>query len=119
MESREHIDAAQEFLAEADRKFTEGRILQASEMLWGAAAHMVIALSQQRGQPHRNHNAMKNAAKSLADEQVNPTITDDFEVAEKFHRNFYHNEMSESEVTSDRHRVRRLVEALSALPGRT
>ena len=119
MEPMEHIDEAQEFLAEADRKFAEGRIIQASEMLWGAAAHMVIALAQQRGHPHRNHNAMKNAAKFLADEQVNPTITDDFEVAEKFHRNFYHNEMPESEVASDRSRVRRLVETLRALPGPT
>ena len=51
MEPHEHVDAAQEFLAESDRKFTEGRILQASEMLWGAAAHMVIALSLQRRLP--------------------------------------------------------------------
>ena len=113
----EHVDTAQELLAEADQKFADGRVLQASEMLWGAAAHMVIALALQRGHPHRNHNAMKNAAKFLADEQVNPTIADDFEVAEKFHRNFYHNEMSESDLTLDRPRVRRLVETLRALPG--
>jgi hypothetical protein len=57
MEPREHIDTAQELLSEADWKFSEGRSLQASEMLWGAAAHMMIAASQHRNLPHRNHNA--------------------------------------------------------------
>ena len=117
MDPREHIYEAQEFLAEADRKFAEGRILQASEMLWGAAAHIVIALSQLRGLPYRNHNAMKNAAKFLAAEQSNPAIEEDFNVAERFHRNFYHNDMAESDVTADRPRVRRLVETLRVLPG--
>lgn len=51
MEPREHIDTAQELLAEADWKFSEGRSLQASEMLWGAAAHMMIAVSQQLNLP--------------------------------------------------------------------
>lgn len=112
MDPQEHIDAAQEFLAEADGKFGEGRILLASEMLWGAAAHMLIALSQLRALPYRNHNAMKNAARVLAAEQGNPEIEEDFNLAERFHRNFYHNEMTESDVTVDRPRVRRLVETL-------
>ena len=117
MEPHEHVDAAQEFLAESDRKFTEGRILQASEMLWGAAAHMVIALSLQRRLPCRNHNAMKNASKILASEQGNLSIEEDFELAEKFHRNFYRGDMEESLVNAHRPRVRRLVETLRALPG--
>lgn len=117
MEPQEHVDAAEEFLAEADLKFTEGRILQASEMLWGAAAHMVIALSQQRGLPYRNHNAMKTASRLLAVEQDSPAIEEDFQLAEKFHRNFYHGDVAESDITADRPRVRRLVETLRALPG--
>ena len=117
MQPREHVDEAQEFLAEADRKFEAGRGLQGSEMLWGAAAHMVIALAQQRGWPYRNHNAMKNAAKQLADEQDNPILGDDFEIAEKFHRNFYHSNMTGPEVNSDRPRVRRFVQRMRALLG--
>ena len=86
-------------------------------MLWGAATHMVMALSQQRGLPYRNHNAMKNASKILAAEHRDPAIEEDFDVAEGFHRNFYHNEMSESDVAANRPRVRRLVETLRGLPG--
>ena len=117
MDAREHADEAQEFLAEADRKFAEGRTIQASEMLWGAAVHMIIAVSQQRGLPYRNHNAMKNASRILAAEQGNPAMEEDFELAEKFHRNFYHNDMKEYLVNASRPRVRRLVETLRALPG--
>ena len=76
---------------------------------------MVIALSQLRALPYRNHNAMKNASRILAAEQDNPEIEEDFDVAERFHRNFYHNEMSESDVAVDRPRVRRLVETLRAM----
>ena len=117
MEPREHVEEARELLEEADRKFAEGRTLQASEMLWGSAAHMVIALSQQRGLPYRNHNAMKNAANLLSTEQDNPVIEEDFGIAERFHRNFYHGDLSESDITADRPRVLRLVETLRALPG--
>ena len=117
MEPDEHIDTAQELLAEADRKFAEDRSIQASEMLWGAAAHMMIAVSQQLNLPYRNHNAMKNAANFLTEELGDPTIADDFETAERFHRNFYHGEMEAAMVNSNRPRVRRLVETLRALPG--
>lgn len=117
MEPDEHIDTAQELLAEADRKFAEDRSIQASEMLRGAAAHMMIAVSQQLNLPYRNHNAMKNAANFLTEELGDPTIADDFETAERFHRNFYHGEMEAAMVNSNRPRVRRLVETLRALPG--
>lgn len=117
MEPDEHIDTAQELLAEADRKFADGRSIQASEMLWGAAAHMMIAVSQQLNLPYRNHNAMKNAANFLTEELGDPTIADDFETAERFHRNFYHGEMEAAMVNSNRPRVHRLVETLRALPG--
>ena len=116
MEPDEHIDTAQELLAEADRKFAEDRGIQASEMLWGAAAHMMIAVSQQLNLPYRNHNAMKNAANFLAEELGDPTIADDFETAERFHRNFYHGDMGAFMVNSNRPRVRRLVETLRVLP---
>ena len=97
----------------ADRKFADGRGIQASEMLWGAAAHMMIAVSQQLNLPYRNHNAMKNAANFLTEELGDPTIADDFETAERFHRNFYHGEMEAAMVNSNRPRVRRLVETLA------
>ena len=117
MDAREHADEAQEFLAEADRKFAEGRTIQASEMLWGAAAHMIIAVSQQRGLPYRNHNATKNASRVLSVAHRNPAIAEDFEIAERFHRNFYHGDMDESLVNANRPRVRVLVEMLRALLG--
>ena len=117
MDAREHADEAQEFLAEADRKFAEGRTIQASEMLWGAAARMIIAVSQHRGLPYWNHNAMKNASRALSVAHRNPAIAEDFEIAERFHRNFYHGDMDEFLVDANRPRVRILVETLRALPG--
>ena len=78
---------------------------------------MIIALSQQRGLPYRNRNAMKNASRALPVAHGNPAIAEDFEIAEKFHRNFYPGDMDESLVNANRPRVRILVETLRALPG--
>ena len=112
---REHIAAARELLDAADRRYAAGDRIAASEMLWGAASPMIIALSQQRGLPYRNRNAMKNASRALPVAHGNPAIAEDFEIAEKFHRNFYPGDMDESLVNAKRPRVRILVETLSGL----
>ena len=46
---RVHSRTAQEFLAASDREFAAGDALQASEKLWGAAAHAIMAVAQQQG----------------------------------------------------------------------
>ena len=54
----EHRETAREFLREADEYFRQGDDLQGAEKMWGAAAHAVIAVCQQRGWRHRSHPAM-------------------------------------------------------------
>ena len=53
MTSAEHIETAKQFLADSDREFLDGDELQASEKLWGAASHAVMAIAEQRGLPYR------------------------------------------------------------------
>ena len=49
MTTTEHTQTAREFLEKSDRYFAEGDELQGSEKMWGAAAHSVMAVAQQRG----------------------------------------------------------------------
>ncbi len=111
----DHVRAALDFLEASDREFDEGDRLQASEKLWGAASHAVMAVAERRDWPHGSHRAMKNAVERLSDEHDDPLIKYGFSVAEKFHRNFYHDNMEDFELDTDRPKVRDFVERVTAL----
>ena len=115
MLQQEHIHTAQDFLQESDREFAEGKTLQASEKLWGAAAHSVMAIGQQRGWQFGTHYDLKMAVRRLADECDDSKIVSDFSVAEKFHANFYHGFMEEFQISEDRPIVRHFVGRINAL----
>ena len=113
MLTQNHAVTAQVFLEASDREFAAGDHLQASEKLWGAATHAVMAAAQQREWPHRSHRALKNAVGRLASEAEDPAVRDaiagGFAAAEKFHKNFYHDEMEDFEIEHDRPLVHRFV----------
>ena len=115
MLTSDHAAKALEFLAESDREFAEGDRLQASEKLWGAATHAIMAAAQQRGWRHGSHRALKEAAEQLSDDHNDPLIEYGFLAAEKFHRNFYHDNMEDFELDSDRPKVHDFVHRVLAL----
>ncbi len=115
MQITDHLRTAREFLTDADTEFAAGDHLQASEKLWGAASHALIAVAQQRNWPHGSHRALKQAAQLLAGEAGDTTIDDGFAVAEKFHANFYHDFMEDFQLDADRPKISNFVERLLAL----
>ena len=116
MLTQEHTQTAQGFLAASDREFDAGDVLQGSEKLWGAAAHAVMAVAQQRGWRFGDHRALRDAATRLADELDEPILASNFSVAEKFHANFYHDFMQDFEIPGDREQVRYFVNSILCLP---
>ena len=115
MQTRDHVRTAREFLTAAGREFEAGDHLQASEKLWGAASHALIAVAQQRNLPHGSHRALKKAAQLLVDETGDGTLHAGFAVAEKFHANFYHDFMEDFQLDADRPTVNNFVESLLTL----
>ena len=111
----EHSQTAQHFLATSDSEFVAGDILQGSEKLWGAAAHAVMAVDQQRGWRFGDHRALQAAANRLADELREPILANNFSLAEKFHANFYHDFMQDFELDGDREKVRDFVKSIFSL----
>ena len=96
----EHRETAVRFLGEADDYFRLGDDLQGAEKMWGAAAHGVIAVCQQRGWGHRSHRAMGNAVDRLAvelrnagDENTANILEGGFVAASNSHIHFYHRDM--------------------------
>ena len=110
-----HSQTARDFLEASDREFAAGDHLQASEKLWGAAAHALMAAMQERSRSGTTHRALSFSAQRLAREYDDPSIGYGFSLAEKFHRNFCHDFMEEFEMDADRPRVREFVERVLAL----
>lgn len=114
MEVHQRIQKVQEFLAVSDIEFAKGDDMQASEKLWGAAAHAVMAVAQQRGWPYGKHYALKVAVRRLADEfpdgdPLSDALVSEFTTAESFHANFYHDFMEDFQIETGRPIVRRFV----------
>ena len=109
MTEQEYAASALKFLADSDREFDAGERQQASEKLYGAANVALTAIAIQRGWKHRTHRDMKNAAQRLADEHGDNFLFTGFNTAEKFHKNFFHDEMEDYEIESDRPFVHRYV----------
>ena len=115
MQIREHVATARDFLEAADREFAAGDHLQASEKLWGAASHAVMAVAQRRGWPYGSHRAMKTAVDLMAEEYDDPLLPVGFGLAEKFHANFYHDFMEDYQLDADRPRMHDFVHRVIAL----
>ena len=115
MSAAEHAQTAREFLVASDREFASGDQLQGSEKLYGAATQAIIAICQQRGWRYKSHRAMQQAVADLAREYSDPTLLNGYLAANKFHENFFHDNMEDYEVAANRPGVHHFVGQLLAL----
>ena len=113
----EHIETAQQFLVDADREYEAGDILQASEKLWGAATHAVVAEMQKRDIDANGHRKIKSFVLRLESELEEPGLFSLFKHAETLHVNFYHGFLSEENLEEHRELVQRFVERMLELTG--
>ena len=67
MQTRDHVQAARDFLTAAQGDFAVGAHLQGSTKLWEAASHAMTAVAKQRNWPYSSRRELKNAARLLAD----------------------------------------------------
>ena len=116
MNVNKHVQTAREFLKASDREFEAGDKFQASEKLWGAATHALMAVMQEDGQVGKNHRELRRAVRRLAEERSDPFIRIGFEVAEKFHANFYHGFMEDFQISEGREDVHEFVQRLLPAP---
>ena len=110
----DHARTALDFLTASDLEFDAGAKLQASEKLWGAAAHALMAVA---GSRLNSHNSFRDAAERLSDVHDDSYIEYGFAHAERFHRNFYHDDMTDHELNILRPKVHDFVNRVVALLG--
>ena len=105
------------FLSESDREFAAGEPLQASEKLWGSATHALMAVAMRQGRRLSSHTSFRDAAERLSDEHGDASIEYGFAHAGRLHRNFYHNDIADYELTVLRPKVHDFVNRVLALLG--
>ena len=108
----EHNAVARELLDEAEAEFAAGKTLKGSEILWGAAAHALIAVALRFGYPFNSHGALRNVTNQLFHVPGQPGWRGEYNVAEELHINFYHGQLSDEDIADYRPRVRRFVNRL-------
>ena len=101
----------------SDIEFDNGDDLQASEKLWGATVHAVLAIAQQRGWNYGSHRDLMQTARLISEEQDDTSIYEQFDAARKLHANFYQGFLDKYEIDAMRpsvhnfiHRVLPLIE---------
>ena len=117
MLATEHIATAEQFLRDADREYEAGDVLQASEKLWGAATHVVVAEMQKRDIDANGHRKIKRFVRELGDELEEPLLYSLFKHAETLHVNFYQGFLSEENFEEHRELAQRFVGKMLRLTG--
>ena len=103
--SRRMLEHAAEMIAQGDR-------LQASEKIWGAAAHRVKEIAKERGWPNRSHADGWAIVRYMANQSGKPQIADIFGLADTTHQNFYEDQIPLEELSARLDRIRLLLELL-------
>ena len=107
--SRRFLEHAREQLAEGDR-------VQAAEKIWGAAAHALKAVGEQRGWFHDGHANLFDIGEHLGREFDKSEEFDRYLArADYMHRNFYDNKRSESAIYFAMEDVEKLVNELETI----
>ena len=110
-----HWETSRRFIIQADAELAAGDLLQASEKGWGAAAHAIKAIAQERGWRHDNHARLFGIADRLVAETGESDIRELFRAASKVHKNFYEGNMAKEDVAENLAKIRRLLDILAGL----
>ena len=89
----------QRFILQARQYLEQGDRLQAGEKAWGAIAHNLKVLGEQRGWNHKNHQQIENIGRQVVVEFQDPELGEAIsDVFHNGHRNFYENQNSLDEM---------------------
>ena len=103
--SRRMLEHAAEMIAQEDR-------LQASEKIWGAAAHRLKEIAAEREWPNRSHADGWAIIRYIANQSGNQQIADIFGLANDTHQNFYEDQMPLEELSARLDRIHLLLSML-------
>lgn len=85
-----HAERSWHFLELVDDEVARGELEEASNKVWGAAAHAIKTVAERRGWPHGAHRDLEEVVMRLVDDEGAPsTLYTYYALANWFHSRFY------------------------------
>ncbi len=85
-----HRERSRHFLALVDDELARGELEEASNKVWGAAAHAIKAVAESRGWEHHAHRLLERAVHRLVHEENAPRdLLIQYMTASAYHQRFY------------------------------
>ena len=109
-----HAILRDRMLAHAQEMIERGDRLQASEKIWGAVAHAVKAVAEERGWPYSHHADGGVIVDYIAERVDDAEMAPLFDSIENLHRNFYEDTYSLPRIRRRLERAERLVAPCAA-----
>ena len=110
-----HQIHSERLIAHAEIELAKGDRLQASEKAWGAVAHRIKVIANQRGWEYETHWQVYGIVERLADELGNPGLRDLFVYATNLHKNYYIDAVPIPQLEYEISKVKHLLEILEPL----
>ncbi len=111
----DYVALSQHLIRQTDAELEKGDHYQAAEKGWGAVAHAIKAVAEQRGWNHDNHFLLHEAAFQLSAEFDRADLMDMYDSAERLHQNFYGCYMRRDEVERRINRAKTFSEQLEVI----
>ena len=115
MLTQEHAGTARALLEDADREFAGGNDRQASEKMWGAASHAIMAVAMQRGQDCGTYLQILKLGYQIAEELDDGKLRLGIVSAQYLRGNSQHGYLEHDEYERPAGYVREFVERMLAL----
>ena len=109
-----HMETSRSFILQSEVELRAGHRMQASEKAWGAAAHAIKAVAEQRRWLHNTHADLFRVVDNIVRLSGDSEIRLLFDDANALHQNFYEGWLRDEHIAQGIERVKRLLTKLDA-----
>lgn len=112
-----HRERSWHFLALVDDELARGELEEASNKLWGAAAHAIKAVAESRDWEHHAHALLQRTMERLISEEGAPQhLFGQYMMASAYHQGFYAWPPPASAIRYGKEIITEFIQALESLP---
>ena len=112
-----HRERSWHFLALVDDELARGELEEASNKLWGAAAHAIKAVAESRDWEHHAHALLQEAVYRLVyEEGAPPHLWGQYMIASAYHQGFYAWPPPADGIRYGKEIITEFIQALESLP---
>ena len=111
-----HEERSRHFLALVNDELARGELEEASNKVWGAAAHAIKAVAERRGWEHHAHALLEPAVYRLVHEEHAPReLLIQYITASTYHQRFYGRPPEAEYIRAGKELIGQLIDTLESL----